>query len=223
MTRHPIGPSGAVSAQGRSLFYKNGSRFSLQGIAFPTAAGKHDADGWITVLDQLAAETDVNAVRVHQMNCTKDCSTFLNHATKLGICAIVPLTLSSGKGVLDRNKVAPKCHPRDLCEHGVSCLDAFVQHPNAVAGVIGNEVMNSVETWLAAPCVKACARDLKKHMQQNSYRSLPLVCAAQHDAITVEILPHQAMKHTLDYLSCGDANDGVDVFGINVVFANISV
>lgn len=218
MTRRPIGPSDIVSVKGRHLVRTDGSRFMLQGIAFPIAvthSGAYDLVGWNKVLDQLANETDINAVRMYEMVCNRNYSSFLNHAAELGIYVIVPLTSSFGGGVLDRNKIGPECYPRHLYDYGTACLDLLMQYPNVVAGIIGNEVMNSVKTWLAAPCVKAYTRDLKRYMQKNNMRSLPLVYAAQHDSITAEILPHEAIKFTLDYLSCGDQG-GIDIFGVNI-------
>ena len=228
--RHPIGPNDTVSVKGRYFVYdKDGSRFLLQGIAFPTTARSddpYDEAGHNAVIDQLAELTDINTVRVYRMNCTEGdyFSGFLRHAAKKGIYVMLPLTSPAGDGSLDRLKPAPKCYPRHLYTYGTACLDQYLQHPNVIAGVIGNEVMNSVDTWLAAPCVKAYARDLKQYMQLTSYRPLPLLYAAQHDSITAEILADQAMKMTVDYLSCDDDDDNgsnhfggsIDAFGINV-------
>ena len=227
--RQPIGPNDTISAKGRNLVYdSDGSRFLFQGVAFPTTArsGLYDEAGWIAVLDQLAETTNINTVRIYRMDCTKgdQYSGFLKHAAELGIYVMIPLTSPTGSGVLDRLKPAPKCYPRRLFEYGKTCVNQFSKHPNVVAGFIGNEVMNTVDSWLAAPCVKAYTRDLKRYMlldDAHNLRSLPLVYAAQHDSLTAQISAHESMKLTLDYLSCqSDSHDDddltIDIFGINI-------
>ena len=37
-------------------------------------------------------------------------------------------------------------------------------HPN----ILGNEVMNSLNAWYSAPCVKAYLNDLARYMQSSS-------------------------------------------------------
>jgi hypothetical protein len=229
----PIGQNDTVSVQGRYLVYDNDPdrRFLMRGIAFPTTTrsdAEYNLDGWMAVLDQLSDLTDINTIRVYRMNCThqNDYSTFINHAAELGIYVIVPLTAPTGGGVLDRKKKAPACYPRRLYEYGKACVNKFLKFPNVVAGVIGNEVMNSLETWFSAPCIKAYARDLKLYMvnykekHDVSRRSaLPLLYAAQHDSMTAAILTQEAMQMTLGYLACVDDADnfsGIDIFGINV-------
>jgi Glucanosyltransferase len=78
----------------------------------------------------------------------------------------VPLTSSRGKGVLGRDLLPPQCYPADLYRYGALCVDTYSRHPNVLAGMIGNEVMNNLLTWQSAPCVRAYARDLKRHMSQ---------------------------------------------------------
>lgn len=211
----PIGPDDIISVQGRYFVKKDETRFLMKGIAFPIPipnnGPEYDPDGWIAVLEQLAALTDVNVVRLYLVDCTVDYTEFLERAAELGIYVIVPLTASSGHGVLNRNKHAPACYPRKLFNYGKKCLDQFSEHPNVIAGTIGNEVMNSLQTWKAGPCIRAYARDLKGYMQSKQSRLLPLMYASQHDSMTAEILPSEAMKITLDYLSCD-----IDVYGINV-------
>ena len=225
-TRQPIGDDDVVTVQGRYLYKSGGERFLMQGIAFPTpfsAATKYDADGWIAVLEQLANLTEINTIRVYRMDCRKDHYTeFLERAAHLGIYVLIPLTAPSGKGVLDRDVKAPHCYNHSLYHYGVSCLERFLPHPNVLAGVLGNEVMNSETAWQAAPCLTAYGKDLKRYManKQPQYRPLPLIYAAQHDSLTAEILPETAMKQTADYLACRDDDKdeitGIDIFGINV-------
>jgi hypothetical protein len=228
--RVPIDPEDIVTVQNKYLF-RNGQRFFIKGMAFPiqipppTKRKGDDIRGWIRVLEQLASETEINTIRVYDMDCQhqkkNNYDKFLQRAAELGIYVLVPLTASSGSGVLDRDLAAPNCYSRALYQYGTSCLDRFSKHPNVLGGLIGNEVMNSLETWPAAPCVQAYARDMQRYMLgQQDRRKLPLMYAAQHDSIGAALLPAQAMKLTLDYLSCqtteSDPLLAVNVFGINV-------
>ena len=176
--------------------------------------------GWNAVLDQLAKETTVNTVRIYEMDCRRDCSAFLNHAADLGIYVLVPLTTRSGDGVLSRDDVAPKCYPRKLYEYGVQCLDRYWDHPNVLAGVVGNEVMNNLDSWQAAPCVRAFLDDMAAYGKHKASKvkkeggggpdagakteAMPLMYATQHDSPSAEFPTDDAMKLTLDYLTCRD-------------------
>jgi hypothetical protein len=226
ITRVPILDADIVTVQDKYLF-RNGQRFFIEGMAFPiqiphpTKRKGDDIRGWIQVLEQLASETEINTIRVYDMDCQhhQNYDKFLQRAAELGIYVLVPLTASSGSGVLSRDLAAPECYSRALYHYGTSCLDRFSKHPNVLGGLIGNEVMNSLKTWPAAPCVQAYARDMQRYMLDQD-RKLPLIYAAQHDSIGAALLPAQAMKLTLDYLSCqtteSDPLSAVDVFGINV-------
>jgi len=117
-----------------------------------------NATGWIAFLDQLAAQNPtLNAVRVYmyELDRRTDYAPLLRYAASLGICVLVPLTSRSGPGVLSRTDAAPKCYryPAALYGYGATCLDEYWDQPNVVARVMGNEVMNDLDSWEAAPCV----------------------------------------------------------------------
>lgn len=119
--------------------------------------------GWNSVLEQLANETDINTIRLYDVDCkSHDYNSFINRAAELGIYILLPLTTTSGDGVLYRDLEAPKCYKQKLYKYGTSCLDQYAtyDHPNILGGVVGNEVMNSLNAWHSAPCVKAYLNDL---------------------------------------------------------------
>ena len=193
--------------------------------------------GWISVLEQLANDSNFNTIRLYEMDCRFNYSSFFSRAAELGIYAMVPLTTLSGPGVLSRTTGAPLCYPRKLFDYGATCLERFWDHPNVIAGVIGNEVMNGLKAWTAAPCVKAYLDDLARHQMKlrmgnhsgNKRQSLPLIYANQHDSPGAEQSPDEAIKLTFDYLSCRYTSaensrastnshflDNVAMFGINI-------
>lgn len=210
----PIGPNDIVTIHGKYLVKKSdGSRFIVKGIAFPVSLPLHpySATGWQAVLHQLhESAPEINTIRVYNMDPTIDYSAFFHTAAQLGIYIIVPLTAADGDGVLDRNVAAPDCYSSRLLDYGRACLENYGQYPNVLAGVIANEVMNSLLTWQAAPCILAFARDLQAY-----HSRLPLMYTAQHDSIGAAISASQAMKLTMDYLTC-DLDSAIDIFGINI-------
>jgi len=209
-------------------------RFYVKGIAFPnppTEPHQQPDDsfsGWNAVLRQLANETDVNVVRMYEMDCNLDYTLFLETAAKLGIYVLVPLTQASGDGVLSREKKAPDCYPKKLYQYGSKCIQKYWDHPNVLAGVIGNEVMNDMVAWQSAPCIKSYLDDLTEFSQMYSTRltsanandsnnqrtAFPLMYATQHDSPNAQLSPDEAVKVTLDYLACSTKNNFI--FGINI-------
>jgi hypothetical protein len=212
-----------VSAIGNYLYKEDGTRFFVKGIAFPVPLKPHDYNetAWIGILRQLKVglKLDINAVRLYRMDPSVDYSGFFDYAASVGIYVIVPLTSDSGAGVLDRDKPAPKCYSRKLFQYGVASLRNFMQYPNTLAGVVGNEVMNSLSSWLTAPCVKAYVRDLKAYMDTDMNRNLPLLYTAQNSGFGASVTADQAMFLTANYLTCtseGEDNSSIDIFGVNV-------
>ena len=253
--RIPITSADTVYIRGKHLYIGDEDqrqRFFMKGIAFPipppsqtrhyyysdndtiTAEDLSDESylsGWIKVLEQLANDSDVNTIRLYEMDCRFNYSSFLNRAAELGMYLMIPLTTISGPGVLSRIDIAPRCYSKELFEYGAMCLDRFWDYPNVIAGVVGNEVMNNLKAWGAAPCVKAYLDDLaryslhksrNRHISENdkARRSLPLLYTAQHDSPSAEQSPDEAIKLTFDYLSCRSKNsgylEGVVFFGINI-------
>lgn len=82
-------------------------------------------------------------------------------------------------------------------------------------GMVGNEVMNDEKSWLAAPCVRSYARNLKLFMdelakEKKSTRTLPLIYAAQDSSVLggAEMDSDTIVKLTADYLTCAETGKG---------------
>ena len=114
-------------------------------------------------------------------------------------------------------------------------VNLFTPYSNTLAFTVGNEIINSLQRWRAAPCVKAYARDIRRfmsscHLSDHS-RIIPLLYAAADNAI-----PHFSAEENdrlkLDYLACsanrgqsgeegeavggGEEERGIDLFGVNL-------
>jgi hypothetical protein len=224
----PITSDDAIHVKGKHLYNSDGSQFIIKGIAFPTPPESqltqpnrgYDAKSWLAILKQLRdLGLEFNTIRLYRLYPDKvDYSEFFEGAAELGIYVIVPLTSAAGPGVLDRKLAAPKCYKPKLFKYGARAVKEYLKYPNILAGVVGNEVMNDEKAWLAAPCIRAYARDLKVFMDNMvsadaSERTLPLIYAAQ-DSATIggaAVEKDTVMKLTVDYLSCSEEGKGVAV------------
>jgi len=87
-------------------------------------------------------------------------------------------------------------------------MDAFANYNNTLGFFVGNEVIALNNQSLAAPYVKAAARDLKAYRASKGYREIPVGYSA---ADIAELRP--ALQ---DYLACGsNSSESIDMFGLN--------
>ena len=217
-----------VIVQGRYLVYEQNptQRFMMRGMAFPVSIHDriYNEEGWIAVLKELRqASPYINTLRLYQIhldggngdhsNYNHKMDGFYQAAAELGFYLLVPLTTASGDGVLDRGKPAPHCYNSKLFRYGAKVLESVREHPNVLGGVLGNEVLNSLKDWPAAPCLLAYARDLKRLEGSR----LPLMYTTQHDGIGAVVTPAESAELLLHYLTCDvDRNATLDILGINI-------
>lgn len=229
----PITNKDAIHVKGKHLYKSDGTPFTVKGIAFPTppetAKSKYDAKSWLAVLHQLRdLDLEFNTIRLYRLESSVDYSEFFKGAAELGVYVIVPLTSAEGQGVLDRKLPAPKCFKSKLFVYGARSVREYLQHPNILAGTVGNEVMNDEKAWMAAPCIRSYSLDLKKLMNNMvgegvTNRTLPLLYAAQ-DSATIggaTVDKDEVMKLTVDYLTCVEGSAAeeekpIDIYGVNI-------
>jgi hypothetical protein len=88
-------------------------------------------------------------------------------------------------------------------------MDAFAPYDNTAGFFIGNEVIALANQSLAAPYVKAAARDLKAYRNSKKYRDIPVGYSA---ADIAELRPMLQ-----NYLACGsNSSESIDMFGTHV-------
>lgn len=206
-----------VTVQGRYFVYENdpSRRFLIKGIAFPEppSDGRFNATGWISILKQIRdSSNDVNTVRLYRLAPVTDVdyTEFFKAAAELGFYIIIPLTSIRGAGVLGREVPAPNCYSPALYQYGTQLIQELRSFPNVLGGVLGNEVMNSVESWTAAPCILAYARDLKLFDP-----TFTLIYTMQHDGIGAALRPSEAVHLTMKYMT-EQENASIDVLGVNI-------
>lgn len=87
-------------------------------------------------------------------------------------------------------------------------MDAFHAYENTLGFFVGNEVIALNNQSLAAPYIKAAARDMKAYRDSKGYRKVPVGYSA---ADIAELRPMLQ-----NYLACGtNTSESVDFFGLN--------
>lgn len=86
-------------------------------------------------------------------------------------------------------------------------MDEFQQFDNLAGFFIGNEVLTTSDGSVAAPYVKAAARDMKAYRDAKKYREIPIGYSAADIASLRPMLQN--------YLACGNASDALDFFSLN--------
>lgn len=92
-------------------------------------------------------------------------------------------------------------------------MDTFQKYDNLAGFFVGNEMLNMGNDSVAAPYVKAAARDMKAYRDNQGYRNFPIGYSATDSA---ELRPNLQ-----NYLACSpDSADNVDFYSLNVRRAN---
>lgn len=87
-------------------------------------------------------------------------------------------------------------------------MDAFAGYDNTLGFFIGNEVVAQANQSLAAPFIKAAARDLKAYRDSKNYRNIPVGYSAADISALRPMLQN--------YLVCGsNTSETIDMFGLN--------
>lgn len=87
-------------------------------------------------------------------------------------------------------------------------MDEFQQYDNTAGFFVGNEVLTTGNNSIAAPYVKAAARDMKAYRNSKGYREIPVGYSA---ADIGSLRPNLQ-----NYLACGsNASEALDFFSLN--------
>jgi hypothetical protein len=87
-------------------------------------------------------------------------------------------------------------------------MDAFHSYDNVAGFFVGNEVLTTANDSIAAPYVKAAARDMKAYRDSKGYRKIPVGYSAADIA--------SLRPNLQNYLACGtNASESLDFFSLN--------
>ncbi|EJD55302.1 hypothetical protein AURDEDRAFT_109680 [Auricularia subglabra TFB-10046 SS5] len=208
-----------VSRVGRYLYQEDGTRFFIKGVAYqeqgtvtqedPDAFPEPDdfidplADGNACQRDlPFLTQLGVNAIRVYSVDPSLNHDTCMSLFEQSGIYTIIDLSQPLN-GSIDRSQ--PKWSS-NLLNLYLQTIDTFSKYDNVLAYTVGNEVVTSPAETVAAPFIKAAARDVKAYLKSKG--SSALVTYASTDG-------SQWRNNLASYLSCGDESTTIDLYGLN--------
>jgi len=210
-----------ITRTGRYLYNPDGSRFYIKGISYQeqgTLAVTTDPNAFPepdNYVDPLAMpdackrdipylqQLTVNAIRVYSVNSSlshDDCMSALDSA---GIYTIIDLALPVN-GSLVRSSPAWTTNLLDLY---IGTIDAFSKYNNVLAFNVGNEVVTMTNNTVAAPFIKAAARDVKAYLKSKGSSALVGYASTDGSADWRDPLA--------SYLACDADTDSLDIYGLN--------
>ncbi|CAN8103721.1 unnamed protein product [Discula destructiva] len=194
----------AISAYGNKFFYENGTQFFIKGVAYQLTSDDPLIDAAQCSRDaSLMQELGANAIRVYHVDASASHTACMTAFANAGIYLFVDLD-SFNSYILPET---PYWNETQLASFQ-AVMDEFVTYDNTLGFFVGNEVIAQAGQSLAAPYIKAAARDLKAYRSSKGYRQIPVGYSA---ADIAELRPMLQ-----DYLTCGgNASETVDFFSLN--------
>ncbi|KAJ4423404.1 hypothetical protein N0V82_001877 [Gnomoniopsis sp. IMI 355080] len=193
-----------ISAYGNKFFYENGTQFFIKGVAYQLTSDDPLTDSAQCSRDaSLMQELGVNTIRVYHVDASSDHDDCMTAFANAGIYLFVDLD-TFDTYILP---TTPYWNQTQY-ERFTGVMDGFVKYDNTLGFFVGNEVIAQADQSLAAPYIKAAARDLKAYRNSKGYREVPVGYSA---ADIAELRPMLQ-----DYLTCGgNASDSIDFFALN--------
>ncbi|KZS93238.1 hypothetical protein SISNIDRAFT_454383 [Sistotremastrum niveocremeum HHB9708] len=210
-----------ITRAGRYLYNStDGSRFYIKGVAYQeegtlgsdAANSLPEPTDFIDPLaDAPSCQRDlpnlktlgVNAVRVYSVNASLNHDACVQSLADAGIYLIIDLS-QPVNGSLNRDFPAWTTNLLDLY---IENINAFLNYSNVLAFNVGNEVVTSPAETVAAPFIKAAARDIKAYLRSKNSTALVGYSSIDGD---------QSWRGPLaNFLSCDSDADSLDIFGLN--------
>lgn len=144
-----------------------------------------------------------NAIRVYHVDPTANHDTCMKAFDDAGIYVFLDLdTFDTYVLAVD-----PSWNQTQVDAYG-KVMDAFHTYDNVAGFFVGNEVMNVGPDSVAAPYVKAAARDMKAYRDKKGYRKIPIGYSAT-DSATLR-------PNLQNYMACSeDPANNLDFFSLN--------
>ncbi|KAK8107840.1 glycolipid anchored surface protein [Apiospora kogelbergensis] len=193
-----------IEAIGSKFFDKNGKQFFMKGIAYQLTPDDPLVDTEQCQQDAALMQTlGANTIRVYHVDPDADHDGCMAAFADAGIYATVDMDTFHSY-VLPENTFWNKTQ----LDAYTKVMDTFHKYDNLLGLYVGNEIIARANQSLAAPFIKAAARDTKAHRDAKGYRNIPIGYSA---ADIAELRPMLQ-----DYLTCGgNASENVDFFGLN--------
>lgn len=147
-----------------------------------------------------------NSVRVYHVNADQDHDGCMSAFSDAGIYTWIDLD-SFHTYILDEGK--PPQWTQTQYQAYQKVMDTFQKYENVAGFFVGNEMLTTGKDSIAAPYIKAAARDMKAYRESKGYRRIPIGYSAAD--IT-------ALRPNLqNYLACGsNSSETLDFYALNV-------
>ncbi|KAF9729556.1 hypothetical protein PMIN06_012438 [Paraphaeosphaeria minitans] len=193
-----------ISVKGAKFFTKSGDQFFVKGIAYQLVPDDPLVDDTQCKLDSdLMKSIGTNSIRVYHVDPSANHDDCMKTFADAGI--YIWLDLDTFDTQIEQT--SPQWNQTQL-DRFSAVMDTFHKYDNLAGFFVGNEVLTTSNGSVAAPYVKAAARDLKAYRDKKNYRNIPIGYSAADIATLRPMLQN--------YLACGDnASEALDFYSLN--------
>ncbi|CZT20910.1 related to beta (1-3) glucanosyltransferase [Ramularia collo-cygni] len=195
-----------IETKGSKFFTSDGNQWYIKGIAYQLTEDDPLAQGSQCQLDASLMKTlGANAIRVYHVDPSADHDACMSAFSDAGIYVFLDLDTFDTYILPEANK--PQWNGTQFKRYA-EVMDAFHNYDNVAGFFVGNEGLNTGADSVAAPYVKASARDMKAHRDSMGYRKIPVGYSATDAG--------QLRPNLQNYLACGsNASEALDFFSLN--------
>ncbi|KAF2170048.1 glycoside hydrolase family 72 protein [Zasmidium cellare ATCC 36951] len=193
-----------IEAKGSKFFTSDGDQWYIKGVAYQLTPDDPLAQGDQCQLDASLMKTlGANAIRVYHVDPAADHDACMSAFSDAGIYVFLDLDTFSTYVLPDN----PSWNDTQLQAYS-KVMDVFHNYDNVAGFFVGNEVLTTGANSIAAPYVKAAARDMKAYRDSKGYRNIPVGYSAADIA--------QLRPNLQNYLACGsNTSESLDFFSLN--------
>ncbi|KAK3673332.1 hypothetical protein LTR78_006878 [Recurvomyces mirabilis] len=194
----------ALTIKGSKFFTGDGNQFFIKGIAYQLTNDDPLADSTQCVLDiNLMKTIGTNTIRVYHVDPSANHDTCMGALSDAGIYVFLDLD-TFPTYILQEN---PEWNQTQYSAYQ-KVMDAFHNYDNVAGFFVGNEVLTTGAGSIAAPYIKAAARDMKAYRDSKGYRKIPVGYSA---ADISDLRPNLQ-----NYVACGsNQSEAMDFYSLN--------
>ncbi|TID13200.1 glycoside hydrolase family 72 protein [Venturia nashicola] len=193
-----------IHSKGSKFFDSNGNQFYIKGVSYQLVPDDPLINVTQCKLDAALMKTlGANSIRVYHVDPNGKHDDCMSAFADAGIYLWLDLDTFSSQ----IEQPSPHWNQTQLSAFE-KVMDAFHNYDNTAGFLVGNEVITTANGSVAAPFVKAAARDVKAYRNAKGYRNIPVGYAAADIASLRPMLQN--------YLACGtNASEAVDYYCLN--------
>ena len=179
-----------------------------KGVAYQLTDDDPLADPQQCKLDAALMQTlGANSIRVYHIDASANHDQCMDAFSSVGIYAWIDLDTFDSY-ILPMGGTEPHWNQTEYAAYQ-QVMDAFQSYDNLAGFFVGNEMLTTGSSSVAAPYVKAAARDMKAYRDSKGYRNIPIGYSAA-DITTLR-------PNLQNYLACGtNSSETVDFYSLNV-------